>query len=432
MAEKLTINYTTSGNYTLSDSSKIEVASGVARLKDLGGATYSTDNPTVLHDTVTTADRLILMNEFATKPTSTEVKYTLYVDSQDIYHDGTNWIDSDGTYSQSNTMAELIADIDRLDIDNFQLRAFLNTTVSTSRPLLDKVEIFYEAFPQTSNSFNHNLTRNQIIEEAFRAVGAVASGNSLSNEQYSRGANLLNSLLASWRSRGIQVWNERKITIPLHDGVEVLGSDGLDYECIESHIASTNTVPVTGPEYMTFWRVLSTTAGAAHVIGKKYISSNQYELPSEVFSIEGAYIREASDYIPLTIITKEDYRTESRADSTGKPTRLYFKRGFIPEIFILPYPDSLTNYVLEVDVLVYPQDFDQGSDNPDLLIEWHLALQYGLAKLLGPSRGISAKQYSMIKDLAKEHLDSAMESNHEAGDLQIVPAGVNINDRTNY
>ena len=429
MSEKLNIPFDTAANYTLSDSSKIEVINGVLRLKDLGGGIYATDNPTALHNELTNADRIMILREFSKKPTNTEIKYTLFVDSQDKYYNGANWVNSDGTYSQSNTISEIISQLHRLDIDNFQLRVFLNTTDNTVRPTMDKIEVFYEKEPQKSQSFNHNLTRNQIIEEAFRTVGAVASGNSLSNEQYSRGSNLLNSLLASWRAKGVQVWNEKTIIVPLHDGSEVSGSDGKDYECTQTHISNTNTIPVTGIEHLSFWRPLSTTSGSAHINEKKYVSSNQYELPSEVFTLEEAYIREGTELTPLTIITKEDYREQLKTDDAGKPTRIYFRRAFLPEIFILPYPDNLTDYVIELDVLVYPQNFDQGSDNPDLLIEWNLALTYNLALLLSPSRGLSAKQYTMIRDLAREHLDNAMSMNHESGDVHFSPVLSSQNDR---
>ena len=434
MAEKLTLTYTTAGDYTLSDATKIEITGGVARLKDLGGATYSTDNPTALYNTVTNANNIIALREYATKPTNTEIKYTLYVDSLDQYHNGTDWVSSDGTYSQSNTMAEIIAAAHRLKIDNFQLRAFLNTTDAAARPLLDRVEIFYDDLPQKSESYNynHNVTRNEILQESYMAVGALAAGNNLTNEQYSRGNRLINGLLSSWRAKGIPVWNEKKIVIPIHDGIEVLGSDGVDWECIETHISNTNTVPVTGKEHMAFWRQLTTTAGATHVLDKKYTSSNQYELPSEVFSIEGAYMRKGNELTPITLISREDYRNELQVDSTGQPTRLYFRRDFLPEIQILPFPDSLTNYVLELDVLTYTQDLDSGSDTVDLTAEWNLAVTYAVALLLAPSRGLSGKQYSMIKDLAKEHMDNAMEANRESGDLYIMPGRPSINDRQSY
>ena len=101
--ETLELEYNSSSDLTLSDDTKIEVSGGVLQLKDLGSSTYSTDSPTALHNTVTSADRILSFVAIETKPTNTEIKYSLYVNNQDIYYDGTNWVDSDGTYSQSNT-----------------------------------------------------------------------------------------------------------------------------------------------------------------------------------------------------------------------------------------------------------------------------------------------------------------------------------------
>jgi len=53
---------------------------------------------------------------------------------------------------------------------------------------------------------------------------------------------------------------------------EVIGQDGLNYTCIRSHVASTQNVPISGPDYLTYW-IQSGTSGIAWVDGTSYLSS---------------------------------------------------------------------------------------------------------------------------------------------------------------
>lgn len=52
---------------------------------------------------------------------------------------------------------------------------------------------------------------------------------------------------------------------------EVIGQDGLNYTCIRSHTASTTNVPISGPDYLTYW-VQSGSSGVAWVDGTEYAS----------------------------------------------------------------------------------------------------------------------------------------------------------------
>ncbi len=53
---------------------------------------------------------------------------------------------------------------------------------------------------------------------------------------------------------------------------EVIGQDGLNYTCIRSHVASTQNVPISGPDYLTYW-VQSGSSGVAWVDGESYLSA---------------------------------------------------------------------------------------------------------------------------------------------------------------
>ena len=86
---------------------KIEIVNSQAQLK-LDG-TYPTDNPTITKATVINLNTLEGFFENATKPSGTEVKYILKDGSTDKYFNTTTetWVESDGTYTQSNTAVEI-------------------------------------------------------------------------------------------------------------------------------------------------------------------------------------------------------------------------------------------------------------------------------------------------------------------------------------
>lgn len=52
----------------------------------------------------------------------------------------------------------------------------------------------------------------------------------------------------------------------------VLGSDGLDYQCTLLHTSSTAREPITGTDYLTYWKALTTTAGSAWADATEYAS----------------------------------------------------------------------------------------------------------------------------------------------------------------
>ena len=118
--EKLHIHFNSDSNLTLSDTAKIEVTGGQLQLKDLGGGTYSTDAPTALTKNPISADRIVGIKEYASKPSNTGIKYSIVSDSQDYYYDGENWVESNGTYAQSNTIGDVVANIDRLIIHQYR------------------------------------------------------------------------------------------------------------------------------------------------------------------------------------------------------------------------------------------------------------------------------------------------------------------------
>ncbi len=93
------------------------------------------------------ASSLISYEDERTTPTDTNIKIILSDDGVLKYHNGTSWVNSNGTYAQSNTVAELAANIASLDLGENSLvymRWVFNTTDIQASPTLESATLTYE------------------------------------------------------------------------------------------------------------------------------------------------------------------------------------------------------------------------------------------------------------------------------------------------
>jgi hypothetical protein len=141
----ITVNYTfdTITDYYY-DNTLIEISAGSAKLKDLGGGTYSTANPKLMPNFLMKVDTLTNFVETSTKVGSDEIKYTIEVAGLEKYWDGIAWSNSNGTYSQANTAAIILANISSLSLtDGFKIRPvkYLHSDAGTSTPTLSNLQL---------------------------------------------------------------------------------------------------------------------------------------------------------------------------------------------------------------------------------------------------------------------------------------------------
>lgn len=99
------------------DPLKVEVSGGLVRLKDLGGATYATDNPTVETQSRLLATSLASFAHTASQPAGATVKYQLIIGNTPYYFNTLTslWAEATGAnYSESNTQTEINANLGTL------------------------------------------------------------------------------------------------------------------------------------------------------------------------------------------------------------------------------------------------------------------------------------------------------------------------------
>jgi hypothetical protein len=212
---------------------------------------YSTSNPTITTNTFETNE---LSNFTATESItgSDAVKYILNVEGQDRYVTGGSATNSDGSYSQSSTAAEMLSDIGDVVTarSTVYLTTFLHSDDGTTTPEVDLVTISYEAAledpatptlvnvegfiyacdgplsgeivkirPYESGYFNQGI----FLKYAWRTIATTDANGWFSGNMYVQGANKF------WE---MKVGSQRyKVAIP--DQAEVNIKDATTFELIE-------------------------------------------------------------------------------------------------------------------------------------------------------------------------------------------------------
>lgn len=263
----------------------------------------------------------------------------------------------------------------------------------------------------TSGSRDFIHTRNSIIRAALRKIGVVAENQEPSPEQYSAGAETLNTLVKSLQTRGVFLWTLNNKDMALTSG------------------------------------------------------KSTYDLSSDVIDIQDVFYREDGNDTYLEPITKEEYARKIDKDDSGDPSQyLLDKQITVPKLTLWRVPDKTTGVVVGTDSNNYKcikshtadssnrpitgasyatyweqtstlsgstwvsgtnykssilyftevlklQDFDSTGDNPDFPVKWSLALIYGLAFHLSfdyavPERGdleqVFEREFALALDSDKE------------------------------
>lgn len=213
----------------------------------------------------------------------------------------------------------------------------------------------------TSAVTSWELDRNSIIKSALRKLGVLAQGQTPSTEDYTNGAEALNSLIQTLVTEGMPLWKRTTASVTLIDGT------------------SSYTVSNAPRVYQV---VLTDSA-----------SGTQIELqPKSLY----------------------DYR-RLPDDTDGVPVNYVYTPGLENGTLIVwPTPDSTVAATKSLQV-VYQKEFytfDTSTDTPDFPAYWTDALIYGLAVRLAPEYGIPLqdrqllmREYEMYKGAAESYGD---------------------------
>jgi hypothetical protein len=187
------------------------------------------------------------------------------------------------------------------------------------------------------------LTRNQLIEEAYRKIGLLADGESMSAGQVDTGTKKLNSIIKSWSDDGVLLFSHHRSTI-------------------------------------------STVAG-----------QTSYVMPDsngETF-IESLFLVETGRETRIDRLTPYEYDAIKDKQQQGYP---YQFTQIQRDIFLYPVPDKV--WALNYVAICTLKDWEVASDGSQFPSRWLTALKYALALELAEDYRLSIREIEYLAERA--------------------------------
>ena len=211
-----------------------------------------------------------------------------------------------------------------------------------------------------TTDYDFTQTRTQIIERAFRIIGVLGPGQTLSGEQAVQAIAALNMLVKQWQTKRIFLWT----------------------------IQEDSQAFTTGDQSVT--------------------------LGNDILGLDKVWYRQNNNQdIPVTIISFHEYEEFVNKQTTSNYPHycaIDYDRS-TPTLYIWPKASQdFTLYFLAVKRL---QDMDTSSGGADIPTRFLQALTYGLADLLADEYGKSIQERSYIKSKYDEYFLEAANSDYE-------------------
>lgn len=235
----------------------------------------------------------------------------------------------------------------------------------------------------TSSSYDWEMTRDQIITDAYAACGAIDENDTATSAQLTKGARVLNGIIKA----------------------------------------------LSGPVGMPLWAITTksftlTANTATYTIGV----GQTVDSPKPIKIIQAWHRDTTTNFdTPINVVSLDTYNRLGNKFVDATPVQLAYdpliSTGII---YIYPEPDSYSVSNREIWIRYQRpfQDFDVSSDTPDFPTEWDLPLVYSLAVALAPSLGVPPNDMAKLEGLAKLYVESAQEAGYENASIFLQPATI--------
>jgi len=321
----------------------------------------------------------------------------------------------------------------------------------------------------TSGLYTFNRTRDQIIKDALEDLSVHVAGQTLDNNLRNQASARLEAIVKSYPNAPL--WDSEVVVLSLTQSSTVIGSDTYYYDAILNHTSATNTKPITGALSSSYWVKIAETAtawatgtsysvnniltngGSSYkcikantsasasepgvgadtatywVLVSAWVTATAYtsmrhisDLDVSIMDVDSVILREDTNQIILEKMNRDDWNSkEDAADPTNpqEPSGYFFEKKIQPILWIYPWPDSSTDYTIELTVFRYREDFNAASKTPDFPQEWLRALRFQLAVDMAPSKNRARGSFfTNLKKLRDEAVEAAEGLQNDKGDTQ--------------
>lgn len=309
----------------------------------------------------------------------------------------------------------------------------------------------------TSNSYDFQLNRNEIVTEALRLLNVVDDFDDATQKEITTGSRSLNMMIKAWQAQGIHLWKYEEIVVFLEKNKTkyTLSSSG-DHACLLDDFNSTTTTATSSSGATTLtvssitgiadgdnigieltdgtsqWTTVSgtplgntvtlTAALTGSVNSGAYIYSytNKIQKP---LRLDDARKRNASGTeTKMTIVARDTYFQLPNKSSQGSVIQLHYNpKVSSGNLYIYPSTNDVTDTIRAT--VEYPiEDFDSSTNNADFPVEWTEALVYNLAMRLAPQYGVYGVELQSIAVMAEQFKQDLLDWDQEYTTVQFVPA----------
>lgn len=232
----------------------------------------------------------------------------------------------------------------------------------------------------TTTSFT--LNRDQVISYTLRKCGVLELGVVPDNYTIDSAQLALNLLIKNWIVKGIKLWTQTELVLPLVAGQTVY------------------TVGPVGPDLVT-------------------------DKPQKMIQ---AFLRNTTNPqaldIPLMMISNRDYNILGSKFSQGTPNSIYCdinRDNAQFSLYLTPDTFSQSTYQVHIVSQRLLQDVSQSTDNLDFPQEWLLPIAWGLAAEIGLDNGLEMDKLDYIEKKANKYLTDMEDWDAEYTSLYFTP-----------
>jgi hypothetical protein len=307
----------------------------------------------------------------------------------------------------------------------------------------------------TSGSTDFSLNRDTLIKDSLIDLGAISSEDTPSSAIVEHASRLLNMMLKAWMADGLHLWKIKPFTILLENAKSVyslsLTGDQASLNMLDTtmRIAGvtndtilqiTTTVGMTAGDYIgieldnntlhktTIASVtdLDTVVITLGITSASAIGNRIYWYTTKVpkpLAVDHITVVDSTDNSrPITIISREEYRSLSNKLATGSVIQVYFDPQLTSsKLYVYNVPNTVDK-VLELTGYFPVEDMDSAANDFDIPQEWYLAVKTNLSVLLGPSYGQRSEQMKSLKAIAMEEKERVMGWDKEKLSIYMQPS----------
>src|SRR5574343_64613 len=217
------------------------------------------------------------------------------------------------------------------------------------------------------SEYDFNLTRNEIIERAYRIIGKLSMGETLPGEMATQAVIALNSMIKSWQSRHVFLWTIREFT-----------------QTVTAGVASYSLASIHPPPY----------------------------------AIDRAYLRISNDDRPIDVASWRQYTDIYDKTSSGDPTLVAINNQLTPTLYVWPVPtETRTIYYTGIVKL---KDFDTAGQFSDFPVRYIEAITYGLAHKLASEYGVPLSERKELERQFQAEFAEAKTGERERAEYEFV------------